>query len=113
VTPTGPATAKPTGGVSISNGETSCSFTLPATSCNLSGPQPTAASLVATYSGDENFANATSHGASAPGPAAPVEIRITGIKPASADPNAKPVTLAAQICARDARESAKRETAAR
>jgi alginate biosynthesis protein AlgX len=107
VTPTGAATAKPTGGVSISNGETSCSFTLPATSCNLSGPQPTAASLVATYSGDANFANATSQGASTPGPAAPVEVRITDIKPASADPNAKPVTLAAQICARDAKAASK------
>ena len=113
VVPTGAAAAKPTGSVSISNGETSCSFTLPATSCNLPGAQPNAASLVATYSGDANFSNATSQNASTSGPAAPVAVRITDVKPASIDPNAKPVTLAAQICARDATPSAKVGTAAR
>jgi alginate biosynthesis protein AlgX len=102
VTPLGPATAKPTGGVSISNGETSCSFTLPATSCNLAGPRPTAASLTATYTGDANFANATSAEASSTGIAAPVRVAITDIKPAAADPNAKPVKLSAAICPRDA-----------
>jgi len=113
VTPLGPSTAKPTGGVSISNGETSCSFTLPATSCNLAGAQPNVASLVATYSGDANFANATSQTASTPGPAAPVEVRITDVKPASVDPNAKPVTLTAQLCARDSKAPSKVGTAAR
>ena len=113
VTPLGPSTAKPTGGVSISNGETSCSFTLPATSCNLAGAQPNVASLVATYSGDANFANATSQTASTTGPAAPVEVRVTDVKPASVDPNAKPVTLTAQLCARDSKAPSKVGTAAR
>jgi len=113
VTPIGPATAKPTGGVSISNGEASCSFTLPATSCNLAGAQPNAAALVATYSGDANFANATSQTASTTGPAAPVEVRITDVKPARVDPNAKPVTLTAQLCARNSKAPSKVGTAAR
>lgn len=103
VTPVGLATTKPTGGVSISNGETSCSFTLPATSCNLSGPQPTAAALTAIYTGDANFANATSAEASTSGPAAPVRVAITDIKAAAADPNAKPIELSAALCPRDTR----------
>lgn len=107
VTPTGPPTAKPTGGVSISNGETSCSFTLPATSCNLSGPQPTAAALTATYTGDANFANATSADATTSGPAAPVRVAITDIKPAATDPNAKPIQLSAALCPRDERAKGK------
>jgi len=102
VTPVGASTAKPTGGVSISNGETSCSFTLPATSCNLAGPHPTASSLTATYTGDANFANATSAQASSHGVALPVRVAITDIKPAAADPNAKPMKLSAALCPREA-----------
>jgi alginate biosynthesis protein AlgX len=111
VTPLGATTAKPTGGVSISNGETSCSFTLPATSCELAGPQPTAASLTATYTGDANFANASSAQPSTSAPAAPVRIAITDIKPAAADPKAKPLKLSAALCPRDA--SAQNGVAAR
>lgn len=108
VTPTGPATAQPTGGVSISNGETSCSFTLPATSCNLAGPAPSAASLTATYSGDANFANASSTAPSTSGPAAPVRVAITDIKPAAAAGTpAKPLTLSAQLCSRDTGEGSR------
>jgi alginate biosynthesis protein AlgX len=107
VTPLGAAGAKPTGGVSISNGETSCSFTLPATSCNLSGPAPTAASLTATYTGDANFSNATSAGSPASGPAAAVRVAITDIKPANAESApAKPLTLTAQLCSRESSAAA-------
>jgi alginate biosynthesis protein AlgX len=111
VTPLGPAKAKPTGSVSISNGETSCSFTLPATSCDLAGAHPTAASLTATYTGDANFANATSAQASTSAAAAPVRVAITGIEPAAADPNAKPMKLSAALCPRE--EHAKAGVAAR
>gem|GEM_PF-1572496 len=114
VTPVAAATAKPTGSVSISNGETSCSFTLPATSCDLAGAAPSAASLTATYSGDVNFANATSGGSATSDPAAAVRVAITDIKPAAASADAsKPLTLTAQLCAREPGAPAKLGTAAR
>lgn len=102
VTPVPPATATPTGSVSISNGESSCSFTLPATSCNLAGPapSPSPAALVATYSGDVNYAYATSRGASGNGPAAAAHVTIDDVKPAGNGAAAKPMTVTAQLCSR-------------
>ena len=107
VTPVAPATAKPTGSVSISDGKTSCSFTLPATSCNFVGDSPSTSSLTATYSGDVNYAYATSKGTSTPGPAAQAKIAITDVKPAEAAATpAKPLTLTAQLCSREASSAA-------
>ena len=112
VMPAGPSTVKPTGSVSISDGKNSCSITLPATSCNIAAPTLSAASLTATYSGDATYANATSASAASVGPAAPVEVTITGIKPLPADAApAKPLTLTAQLCARDYASSPIKQTA--
>ena len=109
VMPLGQATTKPTGGVSISDGKTSCSFTLPATSCNFAGANVSTASLTATYSGDANYANATSSGASSPGPAAAVKVAITDVRPADVGPApAKPLTLTAQLCSRETSDVASR-----
>ena len=110
VTPATSSSVKPTGGVSISDGKTSCSFTLPATSCNFAGANVSSSALTATYSGDATYANATSSSSDAEGPGAPVKVAITDVKPLAVDANAaKPVTLAAQLCAR---EDAVKQTAA-
>jgi len=113
VMPAGPSTVQPTGSVSISDGKNSCSITLPATSCNIAAPTLSVAALTATYSGDATYSNATSASAAPVGPAAPVEVTITGVKPldANAAP-AKPLTLTAQLCARADASSSIKQTAA-
>ncbi len=61
VIPVPPATATPTGTVSIQASDgTSCSFVLPATSCSLTAPNAGSVSITATYSGDTNFGQAVS-----------------------------------------------------
>jgi hypothetical protein len=47
-----PSTLAPTGTVAVSDGNATCSFTLPATSCNLIGAAVGNVSLTASYSGD-------------------------------------------------------------
>jgi large repetitive protein len=48
-------TGTPTGTVTVSDGAQSCTITLPATSCNLTGISPGAKTINATYNGDANF----------------------------------------------------------
>lgn len=49
-----------TGTVTVSDGTTSCTGTLPATTCQLSSPSAGGKSLIATYSGDVSFNGAAS-----------------------------------------------------
>ncbi|MBS0571465.1 MAG: Ig-like domain repeat protein, partial [Proteobacteria bacterium] len=61
ITPVPPATATPTGTVTMQATDgTSCSFVLPATGCSLTAPNAGTVSITATYSGDSNYGESVS-----------------------------------------------------
>ena len=61
---TAPGTGTPTGTVTVSDGAgTTCTGTLPATSCTLTFPIAGARMLTAAYAGDDNFGSSTSSSA--------------------------------------------------
>ena len=60
---TAPGAGTPTGTVTLSSGASSCTATLPATSCNLSFSAVGSRSVSASYAGDGNFAASASSGA--------------------------------------------------
>lgn len=71
VAPIAPATATPTGTVTIKSDTTSCQFSLPATGCSLTEMTSGTVSVVAEYSGDSTYAGAVSdpltHAITSPG----------------------------------------------
>ena len=58
-----PGAGTPTGTVTLSSGASSCTATLPATSCNLSFSTLGNRTVSASYAGDANFSGSTSSGA--------------------------------------------------
>jgi hypothetical protein len=65
VSVTPPGSSTPTGTITVTDGTSNCTITLPATSCNLPSTLPGTKTLTATYNGDANF-NASPASAGAP-----------------------------------------------
>jgi uncharacterized repeat protein (TIGR01451 family) len=59
---TAPGTGTPTGVVTLSSGASSCTATLPATSCNLTFTTLGSRTVTASYASDGNFSSSTSSG---------------------------------------------------
>ena len=58
-----PGAGTPGGTITVSNGAQTCTISLPASSCNLTGTAVGASNITATYNGDSNFNNSVSTGA--------------------------------------------------
>ena len=81
---TAPGGGTPTGTITVSDGTSNCTITLPATSCNLVPTSAGAKSLTATYAGDANFAGSASAAVSHtvnPTPAAQTSTTVSQVAP--------------------------------
>ena len=83
-----PGAGTPTGSISVSDGTgATCTITLPATSCNLTGTTAGAKTLTATYNGDANYnASPTSSGAPHTVNKADTTAAVTGDSPDPSTP---------------------------